>query len=227
MLFWLVIIVFTSLFGIVRMLQPSAIPLPAPIESPSRSRPNWRRSPPADVRVMVPAAIVALTDCVQPVPARDRSWRGCRSGTPARAKHVTQMPVISRVLETALYVDDLDVVVGFYRDVLGLRVLDASARFVSLDAGQATILLIFKRGATVSGVDTSNGWIPPHDGHGPVHLAFAIGAGALAGWELRLQQHGVPIESHVAWERGGHSIYFRDPAGHSVELATPGTWAVY
>jgi len=27
--------------------------------------------------------------------------------------------------------------------------------------------------------------------------------------------------------RGGHSIYFRDPDGHLLELATPGLWAIY
>jgi catechol 2,3-dioxygenase-like lactoylglutathione lyase family enzyme len=137
------------------------------------------------------------------------------------------MPVITRILETALYVDDLDEVIAFYRDVLGLRVLDASPRLVSLDAGQATILLVFRRGATVSGLDTSGGWIPPHDGRGPVHLAFAIATEALDEWELHLQEHGVAIESRVRWQRGGQSIYFRDPAGHSVELVTPGTWVVY
>jgi catechol 2,3-dioxygenase-like lactoylglutathione lyase family enzyme len=137
------------------------------------------------------------------------------------------MPVITRILETALYVDDLDAVAAFYRDILGLRVLDAGPRLVSLDAGQATVLLLFRRGVTVSGLDTPMGWIPPHDGQGPVHLAFAIATEALGAWELRLQERGVGIESRVRWERGGQSIYFRDPAGHSVELATPGTWAVY
>ena len=137
------------------------------------------------------------------------------------------MPVITRILETALYVDDLDAVVAFYRDVLGLRVLETGTRLVSIDAGQATVLLLFRRGATVSGLDTSGGRIPPHDGRGPVHLAFAIASEALDAWVLRLQERGVEIESRVRWNRGGQSIYFRDPAGHSVELATPGTWAVY
>jgi catechol 2,3-dioxygenase-like lactoylglutathione lyase family enzyme len=137
------------------------------------------------------------------------------------------MPMIARILETALYVDDLDSVASFYRDVLGLRVLDASSRLVSMDAGDATVLLLFKRGATTSGLQLSGGWIPPHDGRGPVHLAFAISTEALGAWETRLKEVGVEIESRVHWERGGHSLYFRDPAGHSVELATPGTWAVY
>jgi catechol 2,3-dioxygenase-like lactoylglutathione lyase family enzyme len=133
----------------------------------------------------------------------------------------------ARVLETALYVEDLQAISAFYRDVLGFPVLDESSRLIALDAGGASVLLLFQRGATVGGAETPGGWIPPHDGHGPVHLAFAIAADDLRAWEGRLQQHGVVIESRVRWSRGGHSIYFRDPAGHSVELATPGTWATY
>jgi len=135
--------------------------------------------------------------------------------------------MIDRMLETALYVDDLPAAVAFYRDILGLRVLDASARLVAMDAGQSTVLLLFQRGATTSGLQIPGGWIPPHDGHGPVHLAFAVSADALTEGEHRLLEHGVRIESRVRWTGGGQSIYFRDPAGHSVELATPGTWATY
>lgn len=136
-------------------------------------------------------------------------------------------PAVTRMLETALYVDDLDSVVAFYRDVIGLRVLMTDVRLVAMDAGEATVLLLFRRGATVSGAAMPGGWIPPHDGRGPVHLAFAIAADTLPLWETHLQQRGVAIESRVRWSRGGESIYFRDPAGHSVELATPGTWATY
>jgi catechol 2,3-dioxygenase-like lactoylglutathione lyase family enzyme len=69
--------------------------------------------------------------------------------------------------------------------------------------------------------------IPPHDGHGPLHLAFAITAEALREWEERLRDQGVIIEGRTDWSRGGHSIYFRDPDGHLLELATPGLWATY
>ena len=137
------------------------------------------------------------------------------------------MPVVLRLLETALYVDRLEETVGFYRELLGLTVLDATPRLVAMDAGQGTVLLLFQRGATTAGAGTPGGWIPPHDGAGPVHLAFAIEAAAVGDWEHRLQEHGVAIESRVRWSRGGQSLYFRDPAGHSVELATPGTWSVY
>ena len=137
------------------------------------------------------------------------------------------MPTVSRLLETALYVDDVEAIARFYRDILGLAVLDASARLVAMDAGQGTILLIFKRSATAAGADTPGGWIPPHDGQGPVHLAFAVETRDLAAWEAMLRDRGIAIESRVRWGGGGESVYFRDPAGHSVELATPGTWATY
>jgi catechol 2,3-dioxygenase-like lactoylglutathione lyase family enzyme len=133
----------------------------------------------------------------------------------------------TRVLETALYVDHLDATVAFYRDVLGFGILDAGPRLVAMDAGGASVLLLFRRGATLDGLALPGGWIPPHDGQGPVHLAFAIPAEDLDAWERRLADHGIVVESRVQWTRGGRSLYFRDPEGHSVELATPGTWETY
>ena len=137
------------------------------------------------------------------------------------------VPRIQRVVETALYCDDLPRATAFYRDVLGLAVMAESPRLVSVDAGAATVLLLFQRGATLGGLDFDGGRIPPHDGSGPAHLAFAIAADAVDAWDARLRAHGVEVESRVAWTRGGRSLYFRDPDGHSVELVTPGTWPTY
>jgi len=137
------------------------------------------------------------------------------------------MPRIRRVLETALYVDDMDRAVAFYRDVLGLRPMGGGPRLTPLDAGEGSVLLLFRRGATVEGLDFAGGRIPPHDGSGPAHFAFAVELGSLPEWEARLARHGVAVESRARWQRGGSSIYFRDPDGHSVELAEPGTWETY
>jgi len=137
------------------------------------------------------------------------------------------MPSIRRVLETALYCDDLPATARFYREVLGLTVHFGDARLVALDASGATVLLLFARGASSSGVSFPGGSIPGHDGSGPAHVAFAVDADDLDGWESRLTAAGVAIESRVRWERGGRSIYFRDPEGHSVELVTPGVWPTY
>jgi catechol 2,3-dioxygenase-like lactoylglutathione lyase family enzyme len=43
----------------------------------------------------------------------------------------------------------------------------------------------------------------------------------------RLESEDISVESRVTWRRGGQSLYFRDPDGHLVELATPGIWAIY
>ncbi|MFZ5691695.1 MAG: VOC family protein [Pseudomonadota bacterium] len=135
--------------------------------------------------------------------------------------------MLGRVLETALYVDDLGRAVQFYEQVLGLKVLSQDARFRAYDVGGISVLLLFQRGATLETVHLPGGTIPPHDGHGPLHMAFAIGAGDLAAWEQRLTEYGISIEGRTRWPRGGHSIYFRDPDGHLLELVTPGVWPTY
>jgi catechol 2,3-dioxygenase-like lactoylglutathione lyase family enzyme len=137
------------------------------------------------------------------------------------------MPRVRRVLETALYVGDLDRSLAFYRDVLGLVLISQGDRLIAMDAGGGTVLLLFRAGATSEGATFPGGWIPPHDAHGPAHFALAIDAEDLDPWRERLSTAGVEIESEVTWGRGGKSLYFRDPDGHSVELATPGVWSSY
>jgi catechol 2,3-dioxygenase-like lactoylglutathione lyase family enzyme len=137
------------------------------------------------------------------------------------------MPSLNGVLETALYVDDLDRAAKFYEDILELARLTADARFRAYNVGGRNVLLVFQRGSTLETVRMPGGTIPPHDGHGPLHVAFAVAAEELAAWEARLAQHGIAIEGRTRWTRGGESIYFRDPDGHLLELATPGLWAIY
>jgi catechol-2,3-dioxygenase len=136
-------------------------------------------------------------------------------------------PKLDRVLETALYVDDLARAARFYEGVLDLPVLTSDSRFRAYDVGGTSVLLIFQRGATLETVRMPGGTIPPHDGHGPLHIAFAISRQELAAWEKRLAEHDIAIEGRTDWRRGGHSIYFRDPDGHLLEFATPGLWATY
>lgn len=140
---------------------------------------------------------------------------------------MTGKPAIRRVLETALYVDDMARAVAFYRDVLGLRVMGGNDRLTPVDAGGDTVLLLFRRGATTAGIGFPGGFIPPHDGAGPAHLAFAIDADSYEAWKARFAGLGIAVEAENRWDRGGRSLYVRDPDGHSVELATPGLWETY
>jgi catechol 2,3-dioxygenase-like lactoylglutathione lyase family enzyme len=132
-----------------------------------------------------------------------------------------------RVLETAVYCDDLARTTAFYQDILGEAPMLAVERVVAFDAGEGTVLLLFQRGASDRPFDTPGGLVPGHTSTGPAHLAFAIDKSDVRAWLDRLEELHIPIESRVDWPRGGHSIYFRDPDGRSVELATPGTWASY
>ena len=134
---------------------------------------------------------------------------------------------LRRVLETALYVDNLKRSREFYEDTLLLKPLSANERVCAYDIGGHSILLLFKRGATREPIVTSAGTIPPHDGSGPLHIALAINEDELDAWERQLLTQGVTVEGRTSWSRGGKSIYFRDPDGHLLELATPGLWQTY
>ncbi len=138
------------------------------------------------------------------------------------------MPKLDRVLETCLYVDDLDRASRFYEQVLQLpRIGGDETRLRAYDVGGQSVLLLFRRGETLETVRLPGGTIPPHDGHGPAHVAFAVGVDELPAWEGRLGERGVAVEAEMRWPRGGRSIYVRDPDGHLVELATPGLWTIY
>ena len=136
-------------------------------------------------------------------------------------------PSLGNVLETGLYVADLDRASAFYQTVMGLRPMMQDERLVAFPLGAGSVLLLFRKGTTERPAPTPGGMIPPHDGAGRLHYAFAIAAVDLDGWRAWLARHGVAIESEVSWPRGGHSVYFRDPDGHLVELATPGLWDNY
>jgi catechol 2,3-dioxygenase-like lactoylglutathione lyase family enzyme len=130
-------------------------------------------------------------------------------------------------LETALYVDDLDRAAEFYTRLFGFAVMVRDDRLCALDVAPGNVLLLFRRGGTLQAVETGSGAIPAHDGAGPLHMAFAIAADQLAGWEQKLAADGIAVESTVRWPRGSVSLYFRDPDGHLIELATPGLWDNY
>ena len=135
------------------------------------------------------------------------------------------MPRISGILESSLYVDDLPRAVAFYRDLFGFAVFFQETRMAALEVPGSQVLLLFQRGATLEPAPgPGGGFIPPHHGEGNLHLCFAIPFGELAAWETHLNDRRITIESRLHWARGGTSLYFRDPEGNSIEVATPGLW---
>ncbi len=130
-------------------------------------------------------------------------------------------PPVSGILETALYVANLAASSRFYEELFGFEMVFHNERLVALHVAPSQILLLFLKRASAE-LPTS-----AHDGSGRLHLAFAIDPAALATWEQRLTAQGIRLEERRQWDRGGTSLYFRDPDGHLVELATPGVWSVY
>ena len=137
------------------------------------------------------------------------------------------MPAIEGLLETALYVDDMERSVAFFRDVMGLSAMIESERLTAFDAGRQGVLLIFRRGASVEDMPGPGGVVPGHNGQGPLHMAFAIADESYDEWHRHLLAADVKIRGEMRWPRGGRSLYFEDPDGHVLEVATPGLWPNY
>jgi catechol 2,3-dioxygenase-like lactoylglutathione lyase family enzyme len=136
-------------------------------------------------------------------------------------------PSVLGVLETALYVKDLEQAQQFYDELFGFEeAFREEGRLHALKVPGNQILLLFKENASTHPTNTSGGVIPPHDGHGQLHLAFEIEETQITSWRERLAALKVSIESEVDCARGGHSIYFRDPDGHLLELVTRQCWGL-
>lgn len=144
----------------------------------------------------------------------------------------TPPPPVTGILETVLYADDLAAAEAFYRDVLGLAVYSRlPGRQVFFRCGPQ-MLLIFKPEATA--IPPRPGAlvpVPPHGAHGPGHVCLRASAGEIARWRTHLEAHGIAIEADFEWpdsnpDKRGRSIYFRDPAGNSIEFAEARIWGL-
>ena len=134
---------------------------------------------------------------------------------------------ITGIAHAAFKVSDMEKARQFYEGVLGLEPIYTDSRLSAYAVAARDVLLVFRKGATGETAILPGGTIPGHGGDGQLHVAFAIGKDELSPWEERLASKDVEIEGRNVWSRGGHSIYFRDPDGHLLELATPGLWSVY
>ena len=139
----------------------------------------------------------------------------------------TTPPRVTHVLETSLYVADLDRAQDFYQRLFGFEAFLRDERMCALGIPGHQVLLLFRHGGSTQPSRTPFGEIPPHDGHGTLHLCFAIAEANLSTWSDRLATFAITVESRLRWPAGGTSLYFRDPDGHSLELATPGLWPNY
>jgi catechol 2,3-dioxygenase len=117
--------------------------------------------------------------------------------------------------EIALQVSDMDAMVAFYRDVVGLQLYrrfpgSGPAFFRIADGvdGHTQVLALFDRGTRPELAARR----PPLD-----HIAFSVGLPDLALEQRRLEVLGVPIREQThAWVQW-RSLYVEDPEGNVVE----------
>lgn len=133
-------------------------------------------------------------------------------------------PRLHAILETSLYVSDLDRSLLFYKRVLGLSLVRDGyfdeGRGAALQVGSGpSILLLFRAEMT-----RHSERVPSHGAVGPGHVAFRVSADELPAWRERLRENAITIEREVAFGDNPPSIYFRDPDGNSLELATSAIW---
>jgi catechol 2,3-dioxygenase-like lactoylglutathione lyase family enzyme len=133
-----------------------------------------------------------------------------------------------RILETALYAANLAETAEFYEHVLGLeRFAEVPGRHVFFRT-EGQVLLLFNPAATrLPPAPDARLPVPSHGADGPGHVCFAAASRAeIEGWVAHLANHGVAIETAFDWPQGGRSVYFRDPAGNSLEIAESRIWGL-
>lgn len=133
----------------------------------------------------------------------------------------------SAILESALYVTDLDASETFYGEVIGLeRIAKVDGRHVFFRCGQGVLLLFDAEATKHAPPPDARLPVPPHGTVGQGHLCFAATASEIAAWKAELARRGVEVEADFEWPAGGRSIYLRDPSGNSIEFAEPRIWGL-
>lgn len=131
---------------------------------------------------------------------------------------------VSGVLESVLYVLDLQAAEEFYTDVLGLTFYSKlEGRHVFFRCGDRMVLLFNAEATAVSAGGPNDA--PTHGAKGEGHLAFAAMDHEIDQWKQHLAESGVDIEKEIH-TRGVRSIYFRDPSQNCLEIASPRIWGI-
>lgn len=134
---------------------------------------------------------------------------------------------VNAILETCLYATDLSAMEVFYKEVLGLEPFSKIAdRYLFYYCGPGVLLIFNPEKSTTQNFKVNGGIVPQHGAKGAGHICFKIKQVEIPEWRNWLHEKGVEIESEVTWESGAQSIYFRDPAGNCLEVASPGLWGL-
>lgn len=126
---------------------------------------------------------------------------------------------IKKIKETCLYVENLDQIGQFYKDVLGFEMISkAPDRHIFFRVGES-VLLCFNPEATKKEES-----LPPHFAKGPQHIAFEVEKEFYEDTRAALIGKGVKISHEEHWSQTVSSFYFDDPSGNVLEIVTPELW---
>lgn len=128
------------------------------------------------------------------------------------------------ILESAIYVDDLDEARAFYGDLIGLAPFQTvEGRHIFFRVGTG-VLLVFNPDATERPGRNPRMPVPPHGARGAGHVCFTLTRDEIERMRTRLDAAGVAVDAEFDWPNGARSLYVRDPAGNSVEFAEGWLW---
>lgn len=131
-----------------------------------------------------------------------------------------QPPQLGGVLEAAIYGPDLAALERFYSDVFGMQpIARTEGRNTVMRCGHSVAILF---DPAVSG--QAGGTIPHHGARGPGHVAFVTADADIDRWRAWFATRSVAIEREIDWPGAGTSLYVRDPAGNSIEIAPASLW---
>ena len=134
---------------------------------------------------------------------------------------------VNAILETCLYATDLPATEKFYQEVLGLEPFSkVEGRYLFYYCGPAVLLIFNPEKSSVQNFKVNGGLVPPHGMTGHGHICFKIKNEEIPAWRKWLQDKSVAIESEVTWDNGARSIYFRDPGGNCLEVASAELWGL-
>ena len=130
-------------------------------------------------------------------------------------------PVLSGVLETALYYDagEREAMEALYRDGLGLATVTSWSDGTALRLGGG-VLLLFDRARLAERDEPA----ADHGTTGAGHACLVAEAGHYERWKERLAEMAVDITHEETWPGGKRSFYFHDPAGNLLEIAEADMW---
>jgi catechol 2,3-dioxygenase-like lactoylglutathione lyase family enzyme len=135
---------------------------------------------------------------------------------------VSEGAALIGILETSLYHDgrESDAIERFYGETLGLAAVSRWPGAIAYRVG-AGVLLLFEREALAE----RDSPIAAHGSDGPGHACLVVGGqDAYDGWRDRLEEAGIEITHEHDWDEGLRSLYFTDPAGNLLEIASGDLW---